>query len=139
MRIRTLAGAALVAAGLSVTLTGAAGATPSHDTPPEADVLVVRCEDGNVVTRPLTDDERARLKEVRARVEAGGIPAGVAHPVPGQEVRVVVVEGRPVDVEKIRKVREGATEPGAPVLVRALPEGGVACAVPARPVPPPAP
>jgi hypothetical protein len=70
MRIRTLAAATLVAAGLSVTLTGAASASPPDEPPPGG--FIVTCEDGEAKVRPLTEEERAEIKEMRARaVEAG--------------------------------------------------------------------
>jgi hypothetical protein len=93
MRIRTLAAAALAAAGLSVTLTGAASATPTDD-PPPGDVFVITCEGGRSEVRPITDEERAKFEEMRSRA----IEEGVVKEGPGEHhVRVDEEPGGPKD------------------------------------------
>ncbi|GAA1265756.1 hypothetical protein GCM10009609_31150 [Pseudonocardia aurantiaca] len=93
MRIRTLAAAALAAAGLSVTLTGAASAT-SIDDPPPGDAFVITCEGGRSEVRPITEEERAKFEEMRDRA----IEEGVVKEGPGEHhVRVDGEPGGPKD------------------------------------------
>ena len=105
MRNRGIAVAVLVAAGLSVVTTGAAAAGEPDD---ERGPVIVTCENGKLVTREPTEEERERLRTVPAR------PA-----------RPHVEEGRRYRVEP----EEGDT--------RVLPDGGVIRVVPAEPGAPP--
>lgn len=66
MRIRTIAGAALAAAGLTVTLTGAASAS-TLALAPAGDGKIITCRDGKPVERRLTDEDRERTEELRKR------------------------------------------------------------------------
>lgn len=102
--IRSIAVAVLVAAGLSVATAGAASA----DEPDERGPLIVTCENGELVTREPTEEDRERLRAV---------------PAPPERPRVD--EGRHYRVEP----REGET--------RVLPDGGVIRVVPAEPGAPP--
>ncbi len=71
MRIRTIAAATMVAAGLTATLTGAASAsTPAG--PPPGDAVIIACEDGKPVERELTDADRARIEKMRERARESG-------------------------------------------------------------------
>jgi hypothetical protein len=66
MRMRTITGAVLAAAGLTLTLTGAASAsTPA--VPPPGDGKIIICKDGEVVEREPTEADRKRIEELRAR------------------------------------------------------------------------
>jgi hypothetical protein len=66
VRMRTIAGSALAAAGLTVTLTGAASAsTPALA--PAGDGKIITCRDGKPVERELTDEDRRRIEELRKR------------------------------------------------------------------------
>lgn len=69
MRIRRIGAAALVAAGLSVTLTGAASA---GEPDPEGEIRIVTCEDGELVVREPNDEERERVKRFRVAPPDGG-------------------------------------------------------------------
>ncbi len=103
MRMRSIAAAVLVAAGLAVTTTGAASAgEPDRDGP--GPVFVV-CEDGELVTREPTDEERERLR---------------GQPVPPERRHV-----HPDQAERERHHRvEGET--------RVLPDGGMVRVAPAE-------
>ena len=103
---RSIAAAVLVAAGLSVLTTGAAAAGEPDD---ERGPLIVTCENGDLVTREPTEEDRERLRVVPAPPERPRVEEGRRHRVePG----------------------EGHT--------RVLPDGGVIRVVPAEPgVPPP--
>jgi hypothetical protein len=69
MRKRSIAVAVLVAAGLSVVTAGAASAGEPDVRGP----LIVTCENGELVTREPTDEERERLRTLPPpqRVEEG--------------------------------------------------------------------
>jgi hypothetical protein len=133
MRIRTLAAALVAAAGLSVTLTGAAGAaTPPEPPAPAADVFVVTCTDGRATVRPATEEDRERLEKMRA--EAGGEKAVLrgTDAAPGRpgDGRVVVYRAfppgaKPADGGDI--VRSGAPGDLPPRVAQAT------CAAPAEP------
>jgi hypothetical protein len=118
VQIRSIGAALLVAAAVTVTLTGAASAgEPDRDDradrrADDATVLILRCEDGEVVRRELTDDERERLRALPAEPLRRTAPARTARP------------------ERV----EGAA-PGAVRVVPAEPgeRGPVECAVPTRP------
>jgi hypothetical protein len=99
MRIRTIAGSVLAAAGLMTALTGAASASTPDPGDPSGEAIVVTCEDGKAAVRPLTEDERAMLKAVRAG-EGGSAPAGKVGVDPGAP-RVIHV-GPPGDVDHDR-------------------------------------
>ena len=105
MRIRSIAVAVLAAAGLSVATAGAASADEPHD---EREPVIVTCENGEIVTREPTEEERERLR---------------ALPPPPERPRVE--EGRRHRVEPDRGD------------VRVLPDGGAIRVVPAEPGAPP--
>ncbi|MHA6621054.1 hypothetical protein [Pseudonocardia sp. DLS-67] len=105
MRKRSIALAVLVAAGLSVATAGAASAGEPDD---ERGPLIVTCENGEIVTREPTEEERERMRT---------LPARPAHP--------RVEEGRSHRAEPER----GDT--------RVLPDGGAVRVVPAEPGAPP--
>lgn len=66
MRMRTISLAALVAAALTVTLTGAASAsTPAFG--PREDGLIITCRDGKPVERRVTDGDREGVEKLRKR------------------------------------------------------------------------
>jgi hypothetical protein len=69
MRMRTIAGAALAAVGLTVALTGAASASTPAVAPP-GDGVIITCRDGKPVERELTEDDRQRIEELRRRAAA---------------------------------------------------------------------
>jgi hypothetical protein len=100
---RSIAVAVLVAAGLSVTTTGAASAGEPDD---DRGLVIVTCEDGELVMREPTEEDRERLR---------ALPALPARP------RVEVEEGRRYRVEP----DDGPT--------RVRPDGGVIEVVPAEP------
>jgi hypothetical protein len=107
MRRRSIAVAVLVAAGLSVTTTGAASAgEPDDDRGP----VIVTCEDGEFVIREPAEEDHERLR---------ALPALPARPGVGVE------EGRRYRVEP----DDGPT--------RVRPDGGVIEVVPAEPGAPP--
>ena len=114
MRIAGIGAAVLVAAALSVTLTGVASAgEPDDDRDGErADVVIVRCEDGELVRREPTDEERERMRALPT--EPGWIVGGERAERSGR------VEGVPQ-----RGVHVVPAEPAEP--------GAVECAVAARP------
>jgi hypothetical protein len=126
MRMRSTAMAVLVAAGLSVTLTGAAAAGEPDDDGP--DVVIVTCEDGEPVVREPTDEERERLRALpappeRARVERGERAEHRDHVVGPQGGAVRVVPPRP-----------GEAPPDVACAVPGEPGGGPHVeVVPARP------
>jgi hypothetical protein len=67
MRIRSIAGAALVAAALSVTLTGAASAaTPAAGGPGDGAGVVITCRDGKPVERRVTEADREQIRKRQA-------------------------------------------------------------------------
>jgi hypothetical protein len=109
MRFRTLAAAALAAAGLSVTLTGAASAT-STDDPPPGDTFVITCEGGRSEVRPITDEERAKFEEKFEEMRARAIEEGVVKEGPGEHH--VRVDGQP-----------GGREDGPTVVFKGPPPG----------------
>jgi hypothetical protein len=79
MRIRSTAAAALVAAGLSVALTGAAAAGE-----PDPDgAVIITCENGEPVRRALTDEEREWIPTEPA-------PPGAVHVRPAEPAAPVV-------------------------------------------------
>jgi hypothetical protein len=82
MRIRTIAGSALAAAGLMTALTGAASASTPDRGEPSGEALIVICEDGKATVRPPTQDERARLEAVQAG-KAGADRIWIAPDSPG--------------------------------------------------------
>jgi hypothetical protein len=102
---RRIAAAVLMAAGLSIVTTGAASAGEPDD---ERGPLIMICENGELVTREPTEEDRERLR---------------ALPAPPERPRVE--EGRHHRVEP----RKGDT--------RVLPDGGVVRVVPAEPGAPP--
>jgi hypothetical protein len=64
--LRTIGLAALVAAGLTVTLAGAASAgTPVAGPPGEG--VIITCRDGKPVERRATDGDRERIEKLRKR------------------------------------------------------------------------
>ena len=92
MRMRTIAGSALVAAGLTVTLTGAANASTPALTP-AGDGKVITCRDGKPVEREPTDEERRRIEELRKR--AAESPDGkVRVEGDGEGNRRIITDGR---------------------------------------------
>jgi hypothetical protein len=103
----SIAVAVLVAAGLSVTTTGAASAGEPDD---DRGLVIVTCEDGELVMREPTEEDRERLR---------ALPALPERP------RVEVEEGRRYRVEP----DDGPT--------RVMPDGGVIEVVPAEPGAPP--
>jgi hypothetical protein len=64
--LRTIGLAALVAAGLTVTLAGAASASTPAVGPPE-DGVIVACRDGKPVERRVTDGDREGIEKLRKR------------------------------------------------------------------------
>ncbi|MEN3269151.1 hypothetical protein [Pseudonocardia sp.] len=82
MRIRTIAGSALAAAGLMTALAGAASASTPDPGEPSGEALIVICKDGKATVRPPTEDERARLEAVRAG-KAGAERIWIAPDSPG--------------------------------------------------------
>ncbi|TWF74843.1 hypothetical protein FHX44_11725 [Pseudonocardia hierapolitana] len=101
---RSIAVAVLVAAALSVATAGAASAgEPEDDRRP----LIVTCENGELVTREPTEEDRERLRAVPARPERPRVEEGRRHRVePGEGAVRVLPDG-----EAIRVV---PAEPGAP-------------------------
>jgi hypothetical protein len=96
---------AVLVAGLSVATTGAASAGEPDDD--ERGPLIVRCEDGDLVLREPTEEDRERLRAV---------------PAPPERPRV--------------EERRHRVEPGEG-HTRVLPDGGVIRVVPAEPGAPP--
>jgi hypothetical protein len=105
MRTRSIAVAVLVAAGLSVATTGAASA---EEPDVERGSLIVTCENGELVTREPTEEDRERLRVLPALPE-------------------------PPRVEEGRRYRVEPDEGD----IRVLPDGGVIQVVPAEPGAPP--
>jgi hypothetical protein len=102
MRQRSIAMAVLVAAGLSVATAGAASAGE----PDERGLLIVTCEDGDLVTREPTEEERERLR---------GVPDRVDRPrVEGRHHRVGPEAGRSRVLPDGGGIRVVPAEPGAP-------------------------
>jgi hypothetical protein len=66
MRIRTIAGAVLAAAGLTAALTGAASASTPALAPSDEGVIIT-CRDGKPVERELAEADRQRIEELRKR------------------------------------------------------------------------
>jgi hypothetical protein len=117
MRIRTIAGSVLAAAGLMTVLTGAASASTPDPGEPSGEAVVVTCEDGKATVRPLTDEERAKLKAVRAGERAGkvrfhrGSPPDGDHVVPhGKKIKVLYTGSGPLPVEKARLACSASAE-----------------------------
>jgi hypothetical protein len=110
MRRRTVAAAVLVAAGLSVLTAGAAAAGEPDD---ERGPLIVTCENGELVTREPTQEDRERLRDLPPppRLEEG------------RRHRSGPDEG---DVRILRDggvIRVVPAEPGAPPPVRCDADG----------------
>jgi hypothetical protein len=121
MRKRSIAVAVLVAAALSVVTAGAASAGEPDD---ERGPMIVTCENGELVTREPTEEERERLRTLPAPPERPRVEEGRHHRVePGDRaLRVVPAEpGAPPPVTC------DADGPRAPRLERVQP------AVPAPP------
>jgi hypothetical protein len=118
MRKRSIAMAVLVAAGLSVATAGAASAREPDD---ERRPLIVTCEDGELVTREPTEEERERLRAVPAPPERPRVEEGRRHRVEPDagDVRVLPDGGA---------IRVVPAEPGAP--------GPVTCDADGPPEPP---
>ena len=99
MRIRTIAAAALVAAGLAVTLTGAASAS-TPVVAPSGDGVIITCKDGKPVERELTDADREKIEKLRERAAELGdgehnrirIPAEPGEPGDGEK-RIQIIRG----------------------------------------------
>jgi hypothetical protein len=110
MRIRSITAAVLVAAGLSVTLTGAASAgEPEPD-----DVVIVTCEDGEPVVREPTDEERDRMRALRPLLGPADGRSGVpAEPRDGI-VRVAPDPGHERGHERLQ-VRPAEPRRGEPI------------------------
>jgi hypothetical protein len=104
MRKRSIAVAVLVAAGLSVVTTGAASAGEPDDEPR---TLIVTCEDGELVTREPTEEDRERIRVRPAPPERPRVEEGRRYRVEPDEGAVRVLP----DGEAIRVV---PAEPGAP-------------------------
>jgi hypothetical protein len=64
MRPRTITGAALAAAALTIALTGAASASTPADAPPGEGVIIT-CRNGEPVERRVTDADREKIEELR--------------------------------------------------------------------------
>jgi hypothetical protein len=110
---RSIAGAVLVAAGLSVATAGAASAgEPDDDRRP----VIVTCEDGELVTREPTEEDRERLRAVPAPPERPRVDEGRHHRVEpgGGGVRVLPDGGA---------IRVVPAEPGAPPPVTCEADG----------------
>jgi hypothetical protein len=103
MRMRSTAAAVLVAAGLAVTITGAAAAGEPDDDRPDS--VMVTCENGEPVVRVPTEEERERLRV---------LPAEPARPLP----------------ERAERAGDGSA---GRAETRVLPDGGVIRVVPAEP------
>jgi hypothetical protein len=80
MRKRSIAVAVLVAAALSVVTAGAASAGEPDD---ERGPMIVTCENGEIVTREPTEEERERLRTRHHRVEPGDRALRVVPAEPG--------------------------------------------------------
>jgi Spy/CpxP family protein refolding chaperone len=66
MRMRTIGAAVVAAAALTVTLTGAAGAsTPAGA--PAGDGVIIICKNGKLEKREMTEEDRKRIEELRKR------------------------------------------------------------------------
>jgi hypothetical protein len=100
MRIRTLAAAVVAAAGLSVTLTGAASAATAEE-PPPGDVFVLTCEDGRAVVRPATEEDRERIEEMRSRADVERVEIDGPDGKKVERIKVDGAGGEPVRVIKI--------------------------------------
>jgi hypothetical protein len=100
---RSIAVAVLVAAGLSVATAGAASAGE----PDERGPLIVTCENGELVTREPTGEDRERLRAVPARPDRPRVEEGRHHRVEpgGGDTRVLPDGGA---------IRVVPAEPGAP-------------------------
>jgi hypothetical protein len=91
VRIRTIAGSAIAAAGLTVTLTGAASASTPALTP-AGDGKIITCRDGKPVEREPTDEERRRIEELRKR--AAESPNGKVRVEDREGNRKFITDGR---------------------------------------------
>jgi hypothetical protein len=77
--MRSIAGATLVAAALSVTLTGAASAaTPAAGPPGDGDGVVIACRDSKPVERRVTEADREQMRKRQA--ESNGEKVRVEKP-----------------------------------------------------------
>jgi hypothetical protein len=80
MRMRSIAGAGLVAAALSVTLTGAASAaTPAAGPPGDGDGVVITCRDGKPIERRVTDADREQIRKRQAEADDGKVRVQKPH------------------------------------------------------------
>jgi hypothetical protein len=121
MRIRRTGAAVLVAGALSVAMSVALpGAASAEEPDPDSDrhddraaVVIVRCENGELVRRELTDEEREQLPALPAEPTWTGVPGERAEP------------GSRIAKRPPRTLHTVPAEPGAPAEAR--------CAVPARP------
>lgn len=127
MRKRTIAVAVLVAAGLSVVTAGAASAgEPDDDRGP----VIVTCENGEIVTREPTEEERERMRtlpvppeRVRPLPERPRVEGGTRVLPDDGDIRVVPAEpGAPppvtCDADGPRAPRLERVEPAVPALPR---------------------
>lgn len=116
MRKRSIAVAVLVAAGLAVPMAGAAAAGEPGD---EARDVIVICEDGEVVVREPTDEERERMRTERVPMERVRPPAPSRPGVPA--LPSGVVPAVPADPDAPPRVTCDADGPHPPRLERAEP------------------
>jgi hypothetical protein len=131
VRKRSIAAAVLVAAGLSVLTTGAASAGEPYD---ERGPLIVTCEDGELVTREPTEEDRERLRAMPAPPERPRVEER-------RHGRVEPDDGRTRVLPDGRAIRVVPAEPGEPPPVTCEDDGPparprvdrVEPAVPARP------
>jgi hypothetical protein len=107
---RRIAAAVLVAAGLAVFTTGAASAGEPDDDGPDA--VIVTCEDGELVVREPTEEEREWSR---------------ALPVPAERVRTLPDAAEGTEWHRVEP--DGRVEGET----RVLPEGGAVRVVPAEP------
>ncbi|OLT00016.1 hypothetical protein BJF90_36660 [Pseudonocardia sp. CNS-004] len=88
--MRTIAGTALAAAGLTAALTGAA--SPSNLTLAPTDAgKIITCRDGRPVEREVTDEDRKRIEELRKR--AAESPDGKVRIQGDREVERKIITG----------------------------------------------
>jgi hypothetical protein len=112
MRIRTIAGSVLAAAGLMTALTGAASASTPDPGEPSGEPVIVLCEDGNTTVRPPTGEEQARLEAVRAgkagadRIWIGPDSPGAVHVGPADDAVHVPPHAKRVKVLMISPDRQ---------------------------------
>jgi hypothetical protein len=104
MRIRSIAVAVLVAAGLSVATTGAASAGEPDD---ERGPLIVICKDGELMMREPTEEDRERLRVRPAPPERPDVEEG-------RRYRVEPDGGAVRDLPDGGVIRVVPAEPGTP-------------------------